>query len=278
MAGGFTITTEEPLTDEQRQAIQDAGSTPENLDHLKRHRAADLTEPLTMMGANYTLCTGVELPPVSLGSIYALAMIGSPFVTDAPEATPTDIMNAVYILANGHAAIQPIFGLQWRLRAFRQVEDIAAKSPELFAVYLDKLTAVSNEGATLDRAAMIWWDSLPEVVSMNDAANLAESMIIDAYSFSECFPGSTGQDIDREYAAPAWSPEQLGTMLKVANAELGLGGDDRVLWMPLASLGYQIVAKRGEDPDANVGRVPDWGKFIRAVKAEAGIVEKSSNG
>ena len=106
MAGGFTITTDEPLTDEQRQKIQEAGSNPDNLSHLTRSRPADLTEPLTMMGGQYRLCEDVYLPPVNLGSVYALAMIGSPFVTDAPEATPTDIMNAVYVLANGQAAIQ----------------------------------------------------------------------------------------------------------------------------------------------------------------------------
>lgn len=213
------------------------------------------------------------MPPISLGSIYALAMIQSPFVTDAPEATAIDIMNAVYIVANGKAAIQPIFGLQWRLRAFRQVEKIAAKSPELFAVYLDKLTAISADAANLDRAAMIWWDSLPDVVAMNDAAELINSMINDAYSFSECFNDDKKGDVDDDFASPAWSPEQLGTLLKIANSELGLGGDDRVLWMPLASIGYQIVAKRAENSDSNVGRSPEWGKFIRAVKAQAGIEE-----
>jgi len=278
MSQGFAITTDEPLTDEQRQAIMDAGSTPENLDLLKRHRPADSTEPLTMMGAGYPLCDGVYLPPVSLGTVYALAMIGSPFVTEAEEATPTDIMNAVYLVANGRAAIQPIFGLQWRLRAFRQAEKIAKLSPEMFAVYLDRLVAVSSEGAALDKAAFTWWESLPEAVPLNDAAALVEAMIVDAYSFSECFPGSTIEDVDREYASPTWSPEQLGTLLKVANAELGFGNDDRALWMPLASLGYQIVAKRAENPDANVGRVPDWGGFLKSVKAEAGIVETPRSG
>jgi hypothetical protein len=279
MADGFAITTDTPLTDEQRAAIIAAGSRPENLEHLKRNRAADSTEPLTMMGAQYKLCEGVHLPPVSLGTVYALALIDSPFVTEAPEATTTDIMNAVYILANGRAAIQPIFGLQWQLRAFRRVEHIAAKSPELFAVYLDRLTTMSRSAEALDRAALAWWDSLPEMVPMNYAAELVEMAIIDAYSFSECFPDTGGsQDVDREYASPAWSPEQLGTMLKIANSELGLGGDDRVLWMPLASLGYQIVAKRGENKDANIGRTPSWGSFLRAVKAEAGIVETAKNG
>ena len=271
MAGGFTITTDAPLTDEQRQAIIDAGSDPDILSHLKRERPEDLTEPLTMMGARYPL-GGIDLPPISLGSIYALALIGSPFVTDAPDATPTDVMNAVYIVANGPAAVQPIFGLQWRLRAFRQAEDLACKNPEFFAVYLRELTSISKSGETLDRAALLWWDCLPEAVTMNEAGELVERMIQDAYSFSECFPSGGAQDVDKEFSSPAWSPEQLGTMLKVANAELGIGNDDRALWMPLASLGYQIVAKRAEQ-DENVGRVPEWGKFIRAVKAEAGIVE-----
>jgi len=263
----FTIESEEPLTQEQLDRMAAASRDPDLLDLVQRNRPGDSTEPLTMMGAEYPFA-GITLPPVSLGTIYALAMIGSPFVNEADGATPTDIMVAAYVIACGPDAIQPIMGLQWRLRAFRQVEKVAASSPELFAVYLDKLTAVSADGAQLDRAALAWWDALPEPIAMNDAGAMIEQAIVDAYCWTDCFR-DTAKSSD---ALPEWSPESLGMMIAVAANELG-HTDDRALWMPLASLGYQIVAQRARESDT-VGREPDWGTYIRRVKERAGLAGK----
>lgn len=264
----ISITTDRPLTEAELEAIKAASQSEDIAGILERNRPADLTEPLTIAGAGYEFA-GAILPPVSLGTIYALAMAGSPFVNDAPEATPTDIMVAAYIVANGQAAIQPLAGLQWRLRAFRQAEKIAAKSPELFAIYLDKLTAVSGSGAELDRAAFIWWESLPEAISLHDAGEIIETAIVDAYGWADMFSSKSSKSDEAGNKTPAWSPESLGVMLSVAAGELNIN-DDRALWMPLASLGYQIASRRART-DESIGREPDWGEYIRAIKQAAGI-------
>jgi len=121
----------------------------------------DATLTLGALGGSYQVGP-IDLN-IALGSIVLLHEINSPFVTGdiGEEGDPldsTECVKALYVLAHGQKAVQPVMAMKQRIQAVMSLKPMVEKNPELFDKLLDRVERMSEAEARFAEDAMDWYD------------------------------------------------------------------------------------------------------------------------
>jgi len=164
------------VTPEQLRRLQemDLSSDKAVLEALAGDRTEQDAETVTALGAGYQVGSQ-QMPPFHFGKFPLLEIIDSPFLqAEHTEFSARDIMLTVYVMFKGQAAVMPIANIARRRAAVERGKELAT-TPELYAVYLDKLQGVEAEWNRFEATAYTFWESLG-VTNLQDVA----SVVIDA--------------------------------------------------------------------------------------------------
>lgn len=110
----------------------------------EKAKGASTTESAAAIGGRYPLgldSVGAARP----GALVALALIASPLIGRPEDMTDADAFRALYAVEGGPEVMDPILGLDMRLRQARAHEEDAKKDPGLYEVYLRHLDGIQAD-------------------------------------------------------------------------------------------------------------------------------------
>jgi len=105
---------------------------------------APKAETIEAIGGRYPLGDG-SVGPIRPGAMLALAVISSPLLGQPDDLREADAFRALYAIEAGDTALDPLLGLDCRIRAAQRYEDKALADSELFAVYLSHLDSIERD-------------------------------------------------------------------------------------------------------------------------------------
>lgn len=159
------------------------------------------TDQLAAMGGEYIL--GTLTLNVTPGRIMLLEKIDSPFLgsgdgdeNDTIEFGLSAIAKALYVLAIGAEAVQPIMNVEAKLGRLKTLEKMAEKRPEYFKMYMDKIIEITAEETELEINAIKFYEEYMNGVEMADAGEFIMSMIKDAFEPMSMMPEQHGTGSD----------------------------------------------------------------------------------
>lgn len=148
------------LTKEEYQAIEgkefkDDAEIRAILDGVRGERASETSSAL---GAG-AMVGDLEIPPLTAGVFPNLEAIDSSLLkADVEEHTLRDVINATYVICKGREAVREVSVLSRRTEALERERETAQKSPELYAVYLDRADMLAQTWMDFDDAAQTFWE------------------------------------------------------------------------------------------------------------------------
>jgi len=180
----------EQITTEEWRRLQGRNfNTDDELRAALEGKDADIdNETMTAIGGGYR-AGALDLPPFRIGLLPLLEVIDSAFVReDVTEIPIADIAQAVYVWANGRAAIAPILGITRRRQALERVKGMADKGPEYFARYLEAIDRVESAWADFEAAAFAFFDGLG-AVELEEVTNTIIDAMNEAFAGFQAVPG-----------------------------------------------------------------------------------------
>jgi hypothetical protein len=126
----------------------------------------------------------IEVDPISGGILPLLSVIDSPFLGAGPDSDDmdaSDIMSAIYIIANKSEALRPLMGIERRRRALEQVRPMIVESSGHFDSFLRANEQVEQKQDDFDAAVLAFWDTLGDV-DLQQACDTVFEMLTDAMS------------------------------------------------------------------------------------------------
>ena len=185
---GVNMTKEEL----NRLRKQNLGTEDEMLEALGKMRRLN-TDTMAGMGASYKL-GNLTITPPPLGILPLLEAIRSPFLDPDPERTEfsfADVSNALYVIANGEAAVEPVAGIVKQEAALAEHKDMAEKSPEHYRAYLSVVAEINEPWADFEQAAARFWADNGNL-GVQEVADFVVSILNDAMAGFSLMP--TAQD------------------------------------------------------------------------------------
>jgi len=166
---------------------------PEILEALEGTSAEIASETAAGFGIGYSVGNAV-IPPITLGVLPLLDSIDSPFLDGSlGRLSASDIMRALYVLAKGYEACEPVMGIARRKASLHAEREFASKDPELYERYLKRLDDLEKEWMLFDADAADFWDN--EVGNSCGLQEASETMFLalkDALCGLSAIPGNGG--------------------------------------------------------------------------------------
>jgi hypothetical protein len=146
---------------------------------------------LAMMGAHYHI-GNITLPQFTLRTVVLLSIAEVSMADGESENAASgiqDIAVALYIIANPEAC-DCLMGVRQRLDGLKRLEHLAAKSPDMFQRYLDKVDEVGGSAfAQIEADAIAFLDEL-EGVTVVEIEQVISQMAEDFAATQDLLPSS----------------------------------------------------------------------------------------
>jgi hypothetical protein len=199
---------------------------------LEERERGSPTEALATAGGEYPLGAGT-IKPFRLDALPCLAILGSPFVGARDDVEPSDVIDALYVVAHGRAAMQPLMALQYRRRAILELQAKVGQDTAMLRVLADKLDEVTASAmAGFQTAALDYWSTL-RGVSLQEAADMVTRVLADGFSGFDMLPRGVADEGDAKKKTcgptPSATPGSSGTVPKSSGWRRMLSGM-RSLW------------------------------------------------
>ena len=112
------------------------------------------------IGGSYNL--GPFNLTVSMGNLLLLSEIDSPLVsetsTEGTVVTYEDAIQAIYVIAKGIEAVEPIMGIKQRLADLIPLKEMVKDNPKAMEQVLDRAEAISSARTTFIQDATIFYE------------------------------------------------------------------------------------------------------------------------
>jgi hypothetical protein len=176
--------------DEEKIQKITAKPTPEILSALSGNQEDIASETGAALGVGYHV-GNATIPPLTLGVLPLLEAIDSPFVDEnaGENFRVSDILRAVYVMCKGFDATAGIMAMYRRKAALHNERERAAKSPDLYEVYLRQLDSLEQRWIEFDAAAAAFWDNeVGQGAGLGEAAEVVARALKDALAGLAAIP------------------------------------------------------------------------------------------
>jgi len=186
------------MTPEQIAEITSAKSVQEITKKLEQMQRGSRTEYFATSGGYYPIGKG-KIKPCSVDVIPCLAAINSPFVGARDEYAPSDIIDAVYCIANGAEAIDGLMAMEYRLRTLDELNEKVSNNPQLFQVLLQQRDTIVKESLEpFRKKAIEYWQTNCAGASLQEAADLVTQILIDGMAPLDMLPRNEIPDSEKK--------------------------------------------------------------------------------
>lgn len=192
----------QPISKDQYRDIgdQEIRSQAELKDALANAGGSGSSDRRALAGAGVPYqISDIDIPACPAGILILLESIESPFIQPSEEGKEeafraSDVMIALFLMANGKAAAGLCMGLAKRREALETTRSLAESSPEFYREYIARLDEITAEQAVVQKCACEWfYDCCPEL-GIQEAAVGIISVLNDMMEAAAGLPSSSNGD------------------------------------------------------------------------------------
>lgn len=162
---------------------------------------SDATLTLASIGAPYKL--GPIDINVAIGNVVLLSEINSPFITgdigeEGEKLETIDCIKAIYVLAKGKEAIEPIMAINQRIQKLHMLKSMVEKNPELFEQLMDRVEKISEAEKEFEKDAMKFYEENFTGYDFQEVVNSLFLSLADMAKMSNDLPSFSGDVVKKK--------------------------------------------------------------------------------
>lgn len=170
------------------EAVEDKGrgSLDQQLAEAQGEADTESTSEIAAVGGDYVI--GSMTLNITPGRVMLLERINSPFIGEGEGEeseqiafTLEDIAKALYVIAVGPDALTPIMKVEAQLKRLKTAESLAAKRPEFYDKYMDKIIDVAATEGEFSLNAIKFYEEHMNDQPLEESGEMIMQMIMDAF-------------------------------------------------------------------------------------------------